>query len=145
MRWRKTAAIAIVGLTTLTAGSPPARQLVLTGHDEDDLIVSGTPVDNLHPGAVRRIQVSFTNPNHFPIEVVAARGELTATSKAGCRALPDNLEIRDYQGTLPLALPARTGRIGGHVEVHMPNSVSPACQNAVFSIRLTGTATRTDR
>jgi hypothetical protein len=139
----------IGGLMAFTTGAPADsasdRQLVLTGHGSQDLVISGTPVRNLHPGAVRRIQVSFRNPNRFPIRVVGAKAELTGTSKRGCKARSTNLEIRKYQGTMPLLLPSRSSRSGGYIEVHMPNSVSPNCQLAVFSIRLAGAASKAGR
>jgi hypothetical protein len=150
-RWRVIAAVvtAIGGIMAFANGGPadsaPDRQLILIGHGSQDLIVSGTAVGNLHPGAVRRIHLSFTNPNRFPIQVIAAKGEVIAASKRGCKAKPANLEIQKYRGSLPLVLPSKSHRSGGYVEVRMPNSVSPACQLAVFSIRLTGTATKASR
>ncbi|MEU4238000.1 hypothetical protein [Actinoplanes sp. NPDC026619] len=138
----------LCGLSALSGGMPTAQALTLTGHSGNgyqDLGISGTPVQDLHPGAVRQIQVTFTNPNTFPISVYSVRGELTATSKRGCRATRVNLEVRDYRGKLPVTVPARSRRSGGTIDTFMPNSVAQACENTAFTIKLTGKATKAGR
>jgi hypothetical protein len=147
-RWKLVTATtaSIIGLATLSGGAPAFSSApVLVGQSDEGLGISATPIKNLYPGAVRRISVSFSNPNRFPIAVYAVRGELTSTSKRGCHAVRTNLEIRDYRGALPLTIPARGRRSGGYLEAHMPNSVAPACQSAFFTISLTGKAMKAGR
>lgn len=105
--------------------------------------VRATPVDDLYPGAVRRLRLVLTNPYTFDLHVTGVRADLVATSKPGCAPIAANLEVQPYTGRFPVRVPARDSARAGAIPLHMPNSVSNACQDATFSIVLNADATRT--
>ncbi len=108
-------------------------------------VMRAAPVDDLYPGADRRLVLTMTNPYAFDLVVTDIRAELAATSNAGCEPVPANLELHDFTGSLPLRVAAKSDRESGAVPLHMPNSVVDACQRATFTIALAAAATRADR
>jgi hypothetical protein len=149
-RWYKLAAVVavILGASTLgSGGSAYGQDLVLTTSRGTGygFHISGTAVSGLYPGATRRIDLTFANPYLTAIEVRSVTGRLVSTSKRGCGPIPVNLQVLPYGGRLPTTVPARSRKSSGHLDVHMPNSVADACQNATFMIELTGVATKVGR
>lgn len=148
-RWRRLAAAAVIlGATTLASGGPAAGQVLVfmtARGPTHGFTISGTAVTGLYPGATRRIDLTFSNPYLTPIRVRSVAGRLISTSKRGCRSTPANLEVRGYTGRLPATVPPRSRQNAGHLDVHMPNSVSDACQNATFTVQFTGEATEAGR
>ncbi len=121
-----------------------ASSVQTDGGDRYTFTISGTPVDGLYPGAVRHIRLTFTNPYAFDLNVTSMRPELVAASKTGCEPIASNLEIQPYTGALPVRVPAEDSRQNGNIPLRMPNSVDNACQQAIFTIRLSGDAVRAD-
>ncbi len=122
---------------TLTAVHEPAA-----GAARYSFVMRAAGVDDLYPGADRRLVLTMTNPYAFDLLVTDIHAELAATSNAGCDPVPANLELRDYTGELPLRVAAGSDHESGAVPLHMPNSVVDACQRATFTIALAADATR---
>jgi hypothetical protein len=118
----------------LTASRSPNERYTFT--------ITGTPIDGLYPGAVRTIRLTFTNPYGYDLNVTAMRVELVAASKPGCQPIATNLEIGPYSGRLPVVVPAEDSKATGNVPLRMPNTVANDCQQAVFTIKLSGDAVR---
>ena len=123
--------------TTLTAVHDPVA-------GRYGFVVHAAGVEDLYPGADRRLVLTMTNPYAFDLLVTGVHAEIAATSNAGCDPVPANLELRDYTGELPVRVAARSDHETGAVPLHMPNSVVDACQRATFTITLAADATRAD-
>jgi hypothetical protein len=121
-----------------------ASRIPDAGQEQYLFTISGTPVDGLYPGAVRHIKLTFTNPYGFDLHVTGMHTQLVSASKPGCQPVASNLEIQPYTGTLPVRVPAGGSKATGNVPLHMPNTVANDCQQAVFTIKLTGDAIRTN-
>jgi hypothetical protein len=133
----------------LRPGASTDQATTLTAvHDATDeqfsFVMRAAAVDDLYPGADRRLVLTMTNPYAFDLVVTDIHAELAATSNAGCDPVPANLELRDFTGSLPLRVAAKSDRESGTVPLHMPNSVVDACQRATFTIALAAAATRAD-
>ena len=126
--------------TTSEAMLIVSRDATATG-----FIISGTPVHDLYPGAVRRIEISIENPQSRRISVQSIEARLVSSSRPGCRPIPSNLDLKPYHGRLPITVSRRKRVRVGSIEVHMPNSVVNECQRAVFAIRFSGKAAWVDR
>jgi hypothetical protein len=107
--------------------------------------VQATPVEGLYPGAVRKLNLTLTNPYNFDLQMTAIRADLVATSNPGCAPVATNLELQPYTGDVPSKIPARDSKEAGSVPLRMPNTVANDCQEAVFTIQLTADATRVGR
>ncbi|MEV4636402.1 hypothetical protein AB0J80_03525 [Actinoplanes sp. NPDC049548] len=149
-RWHKSvaAAAAFVGVAGLgVALHDPAttdQKMTLTAAGGDDqhpaFTVRGTAVEDLYPGAHRRLVLTFTNPSGVDLLVTGMHARLTATSKPGCAPVASNLEVEPYTGALPARVDARDSLQAGAVPLHMPNSVVDACQEATFTVAVTADA-----
>jgi hypothetical protein len=107
-------------------------------------VMRAAAVEDLYPGADRRLVLTMTNPYAFDLVVTGIRATLAGTSNAGCEPVPANLQLRDYTGELPVRVAAGSDTESGAVPLHMPNSVVDACQRATFTIALDADATRAD-
>jgi hypothetical protein len=123
--------------TTLTAVHADAT-------DRYSFVMHAEGVEDLYPGADRRLVLTMTNPYAFDLLVTDIHAELAATSNAGCDPVPANLQLRDFTGDLPVRVAAGSDTESGAVPLHMPNSVVDACQRATFTIALDADATRAD-
>ena len=107
--------------------------------------VRATPVEDLYPGAVRRLRLTLTNPYAFDLQITGVHAEVVSTSRPGCAPVAANLEVRPYTGSFPVRVGAQDSEQGGAVPLHMPNSVANDCQRATFSIVLHADASRAER
>lgn len=153
-RWQRSvvAAAAAVGAlgvgVALHTSAPGDQRVSLTaaaGGDGYGFGVRATDVDGLYPGAERRLVLTLTNPYAFDLTVTGLRSALVTTSRPGCEPVAENLELRDFAGTLPVRVDGRDSREVGYVPVHMPNTVVDACQKATFTIAVTADAARAGR
>ena len=81
----------------------------------------------------------------FPLRLSSIKGALTGTSRRGCRPTSTNLEVKAYNGRLPMVLPAHSRRRVGGIPLHMPNTVVDGCQRTIFIIQVTGYALKAGR
>jgi uncharacterized protein YwbE len=132
--------------------APPGQTIALAswsdrGHSSENhgFQIRTSTTGKLYPGTTRRISLTVSNPNPFPITVRTIKGRVAWTSRPGCRPLPTNLEVRPYAGRLPLLVRAFSRRDAGQLEIYMPNSVIDACQRARFVIHIDSDAARADR
>jgi hypothetical protein len=107
--------------------------------------VQATPVEGLYPGAIRKLNLTLTNPYDFDLQMTAIDADLVATSNPGCEPIASNLEVQPFTGAVPSKIPAGDSTEAGSVPLHMPNTVANDCQQAVFTITLTADATRVGR
>jgi hypothetical protein len=155
-KWRRTIAMAASVAGSLLLGSavpsatPPGETISLmdwhgqsSGHSGFQVRASSTGL--LYPGTTRKISLTVVNPNPFPIRVRMIKGRLASTSRAGCRPVASNLQVRPYTGRLPLVVAPFGRRDAGHLELHMPGSVVDACQRARFVIHIDSDAARSGR
>jgi hypothetical protein len=158
LRWRTTLAItaSLAGLAYAAAperpGSGAADMVAIvgyhgrrSGHDPQPfrIAVAGKAPKGLHPGTTRDMAVSIENPYDFALRIEGLRGEVVETSKHKCK--PRNLLTKTYVGRLPLTVPARGHTRAGTIPLFMPWDASQACAGAVFTIRLSGNATKAVR
>ena len=59
--------------------------------------------------------------------------------------MQDNLQVKSYEGRLPLTVAARGKQKGGSIALSMPNTVANGCQDAKFKIKFTAAATKVGR
>lgn len=138
---------AAMGFALHVENSTDQRMELVAAPDsgEYSFTVRATGVDDLYPGAVRRLRLVLTNPFTFDLHVTGVRADLVGTSKPGCAPIPANLEVQAYTGQFPVRVRARDSAVAGAVPLRMPNTVSNDCQDATFSIVLSADATRTGR
>jgi len=150
-RWHKTvvAAAAVVGAAGLVVAlrdpSSTDQKMTLTaapgaGGTNPVFTVRGAAVDDLYPGARRRLVLTLTNSSSHDLLVTGMHARLTGTSKPGCEPVATNLEVERYTGALPARVGARDSRQAGAVPLHMPNSVVDECQEATFTVTITADA-----
>lgn len=150
-RWHKSvaAAAAVVGAAGLAVAlKDPAttdQEMTLTaaaagGEQNPAFTVRGTAVEDLYPGARRRLVLTLDNPSRVDLLVTGMHARLTATDRPGCAPVASNLEVEPYTGALPARIGARESRQAGAVPLHMPNSVVDACQKATFTVAVTADA-----
>jgi hypothetical protein len=158
LRWRTTLAIT-ASLGCLAFAAAPERPesassgtiaIVgyhgrLSGHDIRPfrITVAGKAPTGLHPGTTKDMAVSIENPYDFALRVEGLRGEVVETSRRKCK--PHNLLVRTYVGRLPLTVAARGRTRAGTIPLFMPLDANQACAGAVFTIRLSGNATKAVR
>lgn len=142
--------IALVNVVGARTGSDQNLELTASramshGYEHYRFEITGSSAKPLYPGAVRRIDLTFSNPYPAPIRVQAVSGKLISTSKNGCLPSPINLQVRPYRGHLPITVYPKMRRAAGYIELHMPNSVVNACQGVTFTIKFIGEATKAGR
>ena len=114
-------------------------------HRPFDIAMRGKAPKGLYPGVVRDMKLTLRNPYDFALSVKTLRGEVVATSKRRCKTGPANLVARGYAGPLPIVIPPRGKVDAKSIPLHMPPGASQACAGAIFTIRLSGTATKAYR
>ncbi|MEV4703954.1 hypothetical protein [Actinoplanes sp. NPDC049316] len=150
-RWHKTVVVAaaVVGAAGLAVAlrdpSATDQKMTLTAAPGADgtnpvFTVRGAAVEDLYPGARRRLVLTLTNSSNRDLVVTGMHARLTATSKPGCEPVVSNLEVGAYTGALPARVRARGSREAGAVPLHMPNTVVDACQEATFTVLVTADA-----
>jgi hypothetical protein len=132
-------------LTLMLAGSSEAEK----GDDASHAfgIDANAVTAGLYPGAVKNLTMVVTNPYNFDLKVTDLSASVESTSDRRCSASAANLVLRRYQGPpeLPLVVRARQQRTAGVISLSMPNTVADGCQQATFTIRLQGTATKVNQ
>lgn len=155
-RWHKSvvAAAAVVGAAGLVVAlrdpSSTDQKMTLTAAPGADgtnpvFTVRGAAVEDLYPGARRRLVLTLTNSSRHDLVVTGMHARLTSTSKPGCAPVATNLEVERYIGALPARVSARDELKAGAVPLHMPNSVVDECQEATFTVTVTADAAVADR
>jgi hypothetical protein len=156
-RWRLVTALAVASLSAAAVGieSPPAgadQEMVLVatrgsdkGYENYQFAIQGSPTKLFYPGTEQRMTLTFSNPFAFPVRIHSVDGRLVATDKRRCLPVRDNLQVKNYDGRLPLTVGARGRAKGGSIALFMPNSVANGCQNATFRIKFTAGATKVGR
>jgi hypothetical protein len=108
--------------------------------------VTSTPVTGLYPGAQRRLLLFLSNGDRRRSALVGrVVVSAVATTKPGCAPSVQNLRVDPYVGP-PFTIPPHSIRRLS-LALTMPNTVSNACQQAIFKLRYTaqfwtGTPTR---
>jgi hypothetical protein len=120
----------------------------MRGYDDRQpfgIAMGGKAPKGLYPGVVREMKLTLRNPYDFALSVKSLRGEVVASSKRKCKPVAANLVVRAYTGKLPVVIPPRGKVDAKSIPLHMPPAASQACAGAVFTIRLSGTATKAYR
>ena len=155
--WSVVAAAAVLaGVLVAVAPDPPSVRdgdvLQLVGRDGEHsdgplyFTLEGRPVRGLHPGAVKQMIITVRNPLGFRLSLQRLTAKVTSSSRRGCPATSDNLQVQPYRGQLPATV-AATGRtvLDGTIPVVMPIGASEKCAGTDFTIRLSGVGRRMSR
>jgi hypothetical protein len=156
--WWTAAALAAVLAGVLAAvapGAPSGRdgdvlRLAGRGGDHHDgplyFTLEGKPVRGLHPGAVKQMKITVRNPLGFRLSLQKLTAKVSSSSRPGCPANSQNLQVREFSGRLPATV-AATGRteLAGSVPVVMPIGASQKCAGASFTITVSGVGQRMNR
>lgn len=152
-----TAAMLTALLLAAASGTPSAsagETMTITGTRDKahgynqqtfGIAMGGKAPKGLYPGVVREMKLTLRNPYDFALSVKSLEGKVVSTSKRKCKPSASNLVARDYSGKLPLVVPPRGKVDAKTIPLFMPPNASAACQGAVFTIELTGTATKARR
>ncbi|MEV6347791.1 hypothetical protein [Actinoplanes sp. NPDC051851] len=145
--------LATIALSVVSASSrrPEAETLVLVGGTGDhnstvQFELRGKPVHGLYPGAVRQMRITVDNPFGFGLQVQDLTAEVSSSDRQGCPANSQNLEVRRYDGVLPVTI-AASGRteLDGSIPVAMPVGATEKCAGARFTLSISGAGRRVDR
>jgi hypothetical protein len=148
------AAAAAVGLliaATADNGQDPADDTIAlvgnrgqaTGYGPLPFTLKGKSVDKLYPGATRNIALVLTNPYSYPLKVTALNGDVVSSSRKRCKPVSANIRVRSFTGRLPVVVPPFSKASVNSIPVSMPSGASADCADTTFTLRLSGTATRT--
>ena len=109
--------------------------------------IGAATVTGLYPGSHKDLQLVVANPYNFDIKITALAATLVATSTATCSVSPANLAVSAYAGppALPLVVPGNRSIPAGAIPLTMPNTVANGCQNATFTLQLSGTAAKANQ
>jgi hypothetical protein len=124
--------------------------------EKKDFVVTGAAVGGFSPGKARRVELTFTNPNGSSIHIdsvgIVVQHETKTTGGAANPSCdgPTNLVV-SHGFTGDVSVPGKSTRTLTQLgvptaqwpELTMPNlpASQDACQDTVFSITYTGTAT----
>ena len=102
--------------------------------------LEGKPVRGLHPGAVRQMKITVSNPLGSPLRLDRVTGTVVSSGRRGCPATAENIQVQTYNGRLPATVAAH-GRtvLDGTIPVTMPAGATAQCAGARFTISLAGT------
>ena len=153
--WHKSAAAVASAAGLLVAvtadhGQHPADGIIAlaahrdhtSGHAALPFTLNGRPVAGLYPGATRNLPLVLANPYSFTLRVTTLDGAVVSSSRKRCKPVRDNIRVRSYTGRLPVTVPPY-GKVTVHaLPVVMPPGASADCAATVFTLRLSGTATR---
>jgi hypothetical protein len=134
----------LVALAAAGAGTvqPTAESVDLPDDDESVFAINTPPIADLYPGAVHSVPVTVVNPYPDDLQVTLVTGSLSWTSDPRCPASPANLTVGDFQGALPLLVPAHGSSPAGTIPVSMPDTAANSCQQVTFVVYLRGSATK---
>jgi hypothetical protein len=139
-----------VGSSSQFDSRRPTDMLVVASNSgytkhEIHFTIEGRSVNGLYPGALKGIPVKIYNPYGFAVKLQSIQGRVTATSRRRCSASPASLVVKNYVGNLPVAVAAQGRTSIGWIPVTMPKNASAQCSGTVFSIALSGRATKASR
>jgi hypothetical protein len=101
--------------------------------------ITGNRISGLYPGVSKELILTLQSSDHrHSILVRRVRVRDIATTNRRCAPTRRNLAIRQYKGA-PIRIPPRQAR-RVTVLLVMPNTVSVACERAMFSLRYTAEA-----
>ena len=101
--------------------------------------ITGNRVRGLYPGVSKELILTLQSSDHrHSIVVRRVRVRDIATTNRGCAPTRRNLAIRQYKGAPIRIPPGQARRVT--VLLVMPNTVSVACERAMFSLRYTAQA-----
>jgi hypothetical protein len=101
--------------------------------------ITGNRVSGLYPGVSKELILTLQSSDHrHSILVRRVRVRDVATTNRGCAPTRRNLAIRQYKGAPIRIPPGQARRVT--VLLVMPNTVSVACERAMFSLRYTAQA-----
>jgi hypothetical protein len=101
--------------------------------------ITGNPVSGLYPGVSKELILTLQSSDHrHSIVVRRVRVRDIATTNRGCAPTRRNLAIRQYKGAPIRIPPGQARRVT--VLLVLPNTVSVACERAMFSLRYTAQA-----
>jgi len=101
--------------------------------------ITGNRVSGLYPGVSKELILTLQSSDHRnSIVVRRVRVRDIATTNRGCAPTRRNLAIRQYKGAPIRIPPGQARRVT--VLLVMPNTVSVACERAMFSLRYTAQA-----
>jgi len=101
--------------------------------------ITGNRISGLYPGVSKELILTLQSSDHrHTILVRRVRVRDIATTNRGCAPTRRNLAIRQYRGA-PIRIPPGQAR-SVTVLLVMPNTVSVACERAMFSLRYSAQA-----
>ena len=101
--------------------------------------ITGNRISGLYPGVSKELILTLQSSDHrHSILVRRVRVRDIATTNRRCAPTRRNLAIRQYKGA-PIRIPPGQAR-SVTVLLFMPNTVSVACERAMFSLRYTAQA-----
>jgi hypothetical protein len=101
--------------------------------------ITGNRISGLYPGVSKELILTLQSSDHrHSIVVRRVRVRDIATSNRRCAPTGRNLAIRQYKGAPIRIPPGQARRVT--VLLVMPNTVSIACERAMFSLRYTAQA-----
>jgi len=101
--------------------------------------ITSNRISGLYPGVSKELILTLQSSDHrHSILVRRVRVRDIATTNRGCAPTRRNLAIRQYKGA-PIPIPPGQTR-SVTVLLFMPNTVSVACERAMFSLRYTAQA-----
>jgi hypothetical protein len=118
----------------ITARAPAGWQYAsASSSGTGPLRMAGNRIDQLFPGAQRKLILTLKNTSKHPVRVLALRVRDLGTTRRGCAPTRRNLRI-SRQTSQAFRLPPRAARTVAFT-LTMPNTVANACQHAVFDLR----------
>jgi hypothetical protein len=146
------AGVLVVARTDGTTFTPDDTMVMAGGRGGRDhggplyFTLTAKPVHGLYPGKVRQLKVTVNNPMGYRLRLQQLSGRVTWSSRRGCPATLGSLQVKQYNGRLPVEIPAH-GRtsLSGWLPVVMPYGASENCAGARFTITISGTGYRVDR
>jgi hypothetical protein len=107
--------------------------------------IDAPAVRGMYPGAVKPLTLKMSNAGRYDIRITNLTGTVVRTSKPGCAPTSTNLVIRRWLSPRSATVKAHGRSAMGSLPLYMPNTVANSCQNATFTIKLSGTGTQVRR
>lgn len=154
--WMAAASVAVLItaafiVATDSSGTPDDGNLVLVGQGsrQDGPLyfqLKGKPVKGLYPGAVKQMRITVVNPLGYRLRVQSLSARVSDSNRRGCHPNSENLQIRKYEGQLPIMV-AASGRteLSGVFPVTMPRGATRKCAGARFTVSISGIGRRVTR
>jgi hypothetical protein len=127
---------------TVGAGSGAATNGTMATITVEALVAGDSPANTLVPGGTAAVAVRALNPNSFPVQVYAIRGNGPAKADSSPTGCTTTTGVRFVDPAVPLA-PALSIPANSSILITLPNAAamsadSPSgCQGATFSLPVT--------